>query len=156
MSFVTWSIADIAASVREGKRSARAITESFLARVEALDGRLGCFLRVDTAGALAALRVLEARPELSDLVRDRVRMLADALGVVTPDGAVLSLPMPSPQLAVAAQAAALDEGVRVGCFRPPSVPDGVSRLRITVNAGLADADWAHAVDVLSRVVKEHA
>jgi 8-amino-7-oxononanoate synthase len=107
-----------------------------------------------TAGALAALRVLEARPELSDLVRDRVRTLAAALGVVTPDGAVLSLPMPSPQLAVAAQAAALDEGVRVGCFRPPSVPDGISRLRATASAGIGDADWQRAVDVLVRIAKE--
>ena len=108
-----------------------------------------------TAAALAALRVLRARPELSGLVRDRLRALADALGVVTPDGAVLSIPMPSPQAALAAQAAALAEGIRVGCFRPPSVPDGVSRLRATVSAGIADADWDHAVEVLVTVTKDH-
>ena len=39
---------------------------------------------------------------------------------------------------LAAQAAALEQGVRVGCFRPPSVPDGISRLRITVGAGISD------------------
>lgn len=108
-----------------------------------------------TAAALAALRVLKARPELSDLVRDRVRTLSDALGVVMPDGAVLSIPMPSPQAAVAAQAAALAEGIRVGCFRPPSVPDGISRLRATASAGIAEADWERAVDVLVAVAKEH-
>ena len=108
-----------------------------------------------TAAALAALRVLRARPELSDLVRDRVRTLADALGVVTPDGAVLSIPMPSPQAAVAAQAAALADGIRVGCFRPPSVPDGISRLRVTASAGIADADWERAVGVLATIAKEH-
>ncbi|MDZ5623010.1 8-amino-7-oxononanoate synthase [Nocardioides sp. HM23] len=108
-----------------------------------------------TAAALAALGVLRARPELSDLVRKRVRTLADALGVVTPDGAVLSIPMPSPQAAVTAQAAALADGVRVGCFRPPSVPDGISRLRATASAGIASADWDHAVAVLVTVAKEH-
>lgn len=108
-----------------------------------------------TAAALAALRVLRARPELSDLVRGRVRTLADALGVVAPDGAVLSIPMPSPQAAVAAQAAALAEGIRVGCFRPPSVPDGVSRLRATASAGIAEPDWERAVEVLVAVAKEH-
>jgi 8-amino-7-oxononanoate synthase len=108
-----------------------------------------------TAAALAALRVLRDRPELSGLVRDRVRSLADALGVVTPDGAVLSIPMPSPHAAVAAQAAALAEGIRVGCFRPPSVPDGISRLRATASAGIAPADWERAVDVLVTIAKEH-
>ena len=70
-------------------------------------------------------------------------------------GAVLSVPMPSPQVALAAQASALEQGVRVGCFRPPSVPDGVSRLRITVSAGISDEDWARATEVLVAVVKEH-
>ena len=39
-----------------------------------------------------------------------------------PQGAVVSLPMPSPQAAVAAQAAARAQGVLVGCFRPPVGP----------------------------------
>jgi 8-amino-7-oxononanoate synthase len=107
------------------------------------------------AGALAALDVLRDRPDLPDVVRRRADDLAAALGVEPAAGAVLSVPMPSPQVAVAAQAAALDQGVRVGCFRPPSVPDGISRLRITVNAGLSDDDWARATEVLVAVVKEH-
>ena len=63
--------------------------------------------------------------------------------------------MPSPQVAVAAQAAALEQGVRVGCFRPPSVPDGISRLRVTTSAGVPEEDWVRATTVLSQVVKEH-
>jgi 8-amino-7-oxononanoate synthase len=106
--------------------------------------------------ALEALRQLRARPELSDLVRHRMADLAAALGVAPSAGAVLSVPMPSPQAAVAAQAAALAQGVTVGCFRPPSVPDGISRLRVTVGAGVPEADWVRAVDVLVAVVKEHS
>ncbi len=106
------------------------------------------------AGALAALDVLRAEPGLPDVVRARVDDLAAALGVEPSVGAVLSVAMPSPHAAVAAQAAAAAQGVRVGCFRPPSVPDGVSRLRVTVNAGLSDADWRRAVDVLVSVTKE--
>lgn len=107
------------------------------------------------ASSLAALEVLRARPELAGVVRERVRHLADALGVVEPDGAVLSVPMSSPQAAVAAQAAVAEQGIRVGCFRPPSVPDGISRLRVTASAGVPEADWQRAVDVLVSVTKEH-
>ena len=106
-------------------------------------------------GALAALRLLADEPERPALVRERVRALAAALGVEAPAGAVLSVPMPSPRVALEAQAAAREDGVLVGCFRPPSVPDGISRLRITTSAGIADADWARATAVLSQVVKEY-
>lgn len=108
-----------------------------------------------TAGALAALREMRSRPELGATVRARVAGLADALGVVAPAGAVLSVPMSSPRAAVAAQAAALEAGLRVGCFRPPSVPDGISRLRITATAGVPDEDWQRAVVALVALVKEH-
>ena len=107
------------------------------------------------AGALAAIEVLVEEPQLPSIATQRVTALAAALGVDAPAGAVLSVPMPSPQVAVAAQAAALEEGVRVGCFRPPSVPDGVSRLRVTANAGINEADWARAASVLGQVVKEY-
>lgn len=108
-----------------------------------------------TAGALAALREVRARPGLGATVRTRVAALADALGVVAPAGAVLSVPMSSPRAAVAAQAAALEAGLRIGCFRPPSVPDGISRLRITVTAGVPATAWEDAVATLVALVKEH-
>ena len=107
------------------------------------------------AGALAALRHLRRHPELPEVISERVHALAARLGVPASDGAVLSVPMSTPQVALAAQAACLAEGVRVGCFRPPSVPDGISRLRITTSAGIAEADWARATEVVERVVKEH-
>lgn len=106
-------------------------------------------------GALAALRILRARPDLPGVIRSRVESLAALLGVQAPAGAVLSVPMPSPYVAIAAQAECLEHGVRVGCFRPPSVPDGVSRLRITTNAGVPTDAWDRACDVLVKVVEAH-
>jgi len=62
--------------------------------------------------------------------------------------------MPSPEAAVSAQATLLSEGVRVGCFRPPSVPDGVSRLRITAGAGVTDEEWERAAKAIDTIVGE--
>ncbi|MFV2120088.1 8-amino-7-oxononanoate synthase, partial [Streptomyces sp. Act-28] len=42
------------------------------------------------------------------------------------------------------------EGVAVGCFRPPSVPDGVSRLRLTARADLDGRRIDRAVATILR------
>ena len=44
-------------------------------------------------------------------------------------------------------------GIRIGCFRPPSVPDGVSRLRITTSAGVAPDAWERALEIVVKVVE---
>jgi 8-amino-7-oxononanoate synthase len=105
--------------------------------------------------ARAALALVRSTPALPARVGERMRALAAALDVPAVAGAVLSVPMPSPQVALEAQAAAREDGVLIGCFRPPSVPDGVSRLRVTVGGGIPDAEWARAADTVGRVVKEY-
>ena len=107
--------------------------------------------------AVAALGVLRAEPALAKAVRERAAglstdLLAAGLRATTPDGAVVSVLVGDPATAADAAAAALDAGVRVGCFRPPSVPDGVSRLRLTARADLTDAEAARAVEVVARVL----
>ena len=58
----------------------------------------------------------------------------------------------APPEALDAQARCRKAGVLVGCFRPPSTPDGSSRLRITASARLSDADLARALDAVGRVL----
>ena len=108
------------------------------------------------AGALAALDLLTAgddlRAELAGRVARAVRRLrGEGLEVFTPDGAVVSVAAPSADEALAWATACRDRGVAVGCFRPPSTPDGRSRLRLTVNVGVPAAAFDHALDI---VVKE--
>ena len=91
-----------------------------------------------TAAATAALTVVEAEPHRCSRVLDLAALLATALGVDSPAGAVLSVPVSGPEAALRAQARLAAEGVGVGCFRPPSVPDGVSRLRLAARATLTD------------------
>jgi 8-amino-7-oxononanoate synthase len=103
-------------------------------------------------GALAALRVLEAAPELADRVRANAATLARACELDAPAGAVLSVPMPGPREALAGVRTAAEHGLRIGCFRPPSTPDGISRLRLTAHAQHTDSELALAAKVLRRVV----
>jgi 8-amino-7-oxononanoate synthase len=102
--------------------------------------------------ALAALDVIADEPGLATRVRAVAAELARACDVPTPAGAVLAVPMPSPRAAVEAVAEAARQGIRIGCFRPPSTPDGISRLRLTAHAHLTDHELAGATDVLRKLV----
>jgi 8-amino-7-oxononanoate synthase len=109
--------------------------------------------------AHAALRALQDDPGLAARARARARDLAAAArdagwSASEPDAAVTAIPVGAPDLAVAAAAACLARGIRVGCFRPPSVPDGVSRLRLTARADLTDAEVDRLRDVLIDVRRE--
>jgi 8-amino-7-oxononanoate synthase len=92
--------------------------------------------------ALAALRLLSATPTLADHVRMRARQLAVLAGAPEPAGAVVSVVVGEPLRAVAAARVCREHGVAVGCFRPPTVPPGTSRLRLAARADLTDADMA--------------
>ena len=109
------------------------------------------------AGASAALEVLRAEPERAAAVRARARGIFDALcdagmSATAPEGAVVSVLVGDPGRAADAAATLLAGGLRVGCFRPPSVPDGISRLRLTARADLTDADVARAVAAVRQVL----
>jgi 8-amino-7-oxononanoate synthase len=106
--------------------------------------------------AWAALRVLIAEPWRADAVLRHAATLAEACGVAErPDSAVVSVVLGEPEVALAAAAGCLALGVRVGCFRPPTVPVGTSRLRLTARASLSDDEMAVARDVLTEVLAAH-
>lgn len=103
--------------------------------------------------AAAALRVLADEPGRAQSVLDRARALAEICGVARrPQSAVVSVILGDPELAVAAAAACLADGVRVACFRPPAVAPGTSRLRLTARASLTDDEMALAHRVLTSVL----
>ena len=74
--------------------------------------------------ALAALRVVRAEPGRAADVARVAAALAAAAGVPAPPSAVVSVVLGEPAVAVAAARRCAERGLRVGCFRPPSVPAG--------------------------------
>jgi 8-amino-7-oxononanoate synthase len=113
------------------------------------------------AAALTALRVLKEEPERTERVRGNAMTLASRLteagfAACTPSAAVISVRAPSPEAAVEWAERCREEGVVVGCFRPPSVPDKVSRLRLTVRADLTEADLDRAVRTITEAAPSGA
>jgi 8-amino-7-oxononanoate synthase len=105
------------------------------------------------AGVRAALRIAQSADDLRAVLTARGALTAQRLGaagfaVARPAAGVLSVVAPGPEAALAWAADCRDRGVAVGCFRPPSTPDGTSRLRLTLNAGVSAADFSRALDVI--------
>ncbi|MFJ5997624.1 8-amino-7-oxononanoate synthase [Streptomyces sp. NPDC092370] len=103
--------------------------------------------------ALAALRLLRREPERAARARAvagelHARLTAAGLEAVRPDAAVVSVRAPSAEDAVNWAAQCRAAGLAVGCFRPPSVPDGISRLRLTARADLTGQEIARAVRLI--------
>jgi 8-amino-7-oxononanoate synthase len=111
------------------------------------------------AAATEALKIIEAEPHrrerllhISLVLRDR---LASA-GLNVPSTSIATPIIPvivGEETATMHAAAALeDAGFLVAAIRPPTVPRGTSRLRISLHAGVADSELERLVDDLVRIV----
>jgi 8-amino-7-oxononanoate synthase len=103
------------------------------------------------AGALAALDLIVAADELREEIAERAALVGKRLAgfeVTEPAGAVVSVTARGPAEAVAWANACRERGVAVGCFRPPSTPDGRSRLRLTISMGVPREDFESALDTI--------
>jgi 8-amino-7-oxononanoate synthase len=105
----------------------------------------------DAAAALAALRILRAEEGEALVAR-----LASLVGRLSEAG-VAPAAHPSPivpvilgseEAAMHASATLLDAGLWVPAIRPPTVPVGTSRLRVTLSAAHRDVDVDRLIDAL--------
>lgn len=98
----------------------------------------------------AALDVVEREPErrarLATIAATLRARLAE-LGFEIPPGAGPIIPVitGSSERALSWSRGLLERGVFVQAIRPPTVPDGTARLRVTLMANHTDEDLAHAV-----------
>ncbi|MFD3464399.1 8-amino-7-oxononanoate synthase [Nocardia fluminea] len=102
--------------------------------------------------ARAALSLLRRDPSMATRVLDRAADIARIAGVGEPDSAVVSVVLGEAQVAFDAAQACRARGLDVGCFRPPSVPEGTSRLRLTARADLTPAELETIAEVLGDVL----
>ncbi|WP_280329392.1 8-amino-7-oxononanoate synthase [Nocardia wallacei] len=104
--------------------------------------------------ARAALRLLRRDPAMAGRVRERATAIARIAAAPQPDSAVVSVVLGEAQVAYDAAQACRARGLSVGCFRPPSVPEGTSRLRLTARADLTDAEMDFIATTLAAVLAD--
>jgi len=105
-------------------------------------------------GALGALEVLRQEPDRPARARAVAqglsrRLAAAGLPVSDAQAAVISVRAPNAPSALEWAQACRRDGVAVGCFRPPSVPDRISRIRLTAHATLTEAELDTAAAVIT-------
>ena len=106
------------------------------------------------AAALAALRLLRERPELVARLHVAARALRDGLAeegfaVARGDMHIVPLVVGDARETVRLCAAALERGVFAQAIRPPTVPDGGSRLRLAAMATHAPDELREAAALLA-------
>ncbi|WP_020497871.1 8-amino-7-oxononanoate synthase [Sciscionella marina] len=104
--------------------------------------------------ALTALKIAREEPERAARALEHAATLGEGLRaadlqVSAPGSAVVSVLAPSPQAATDWANAVRERGVAIDCSRPPSAPDGVSRLRLRAHAELSAEDVELAVRSLT-------
>jgi glycine C-acetyltransferase/8-amino-7-oxononanoate synthase len=110
------------------------------------------------AAAMAALEILREQPERVDKLRRNGAALREALashGVEAGDSATQIVPLVVGDAAEAMAACerALSAGVFAQAIRPPTVPDGTSRLRLAVMASHTRSELRRAAGVLAGALR---
>jgi 8-amino-7-oxononanoate synthase len=108
------------------------------------------------ATALKALEIVRTEPHRRERLRanaGRMREGLRSLGYTVPDGSTPILPVMigEPEQAVVLSRALEDRGVLAPAIRPPTVPEGTSRLRVTAMATHTDSDIDRALQAFREV-----
>lgn len=103
---------------------------------------------------VAAAAALEALPEVRGGARtarlhENASIVRSVLSAEGSRGPIIPVVLGNPERAVAASARLLEQGVFVQAIRPPTVPRGTSRLRVTVQSEHDPRELARAAELIA-------
>ena len=102
------------------------------------------------AAATAALELIATDKDLVRQPLDRARRFTDRLRLESPESPIVAFVLGDARRTMQAAAVLREKGFLVGAIRPPTVPDGTARLRLTFSAVHTEED----IDRLAAAVKE--
>ena len=106
------------------------------------------------AAALAALDIVEREPERVDAPLRRARRFTASMDLPDAQSSIVPIIIGEAQRAVALSQRLEHAGYLVGAIRPPTVPLGTSRLRVTFSAAHTDEDVDRLADAMRAALRE--
>ncbi|HWV43964.1 8-amino-7-oxononanoate synthase [Pseudorhodoplanes sp.] len=99
--------------------------------------------------AIAALDIIESEPDYTALPLQKARAFTRAANLPAAESAIVPITIGDADAALRASALLEDEGFLVVAIRPPTVPEGTARLRVTFNAAQPD----ESIERLAHIVR---
>ncbi len=109
------------------------------------------------ASAIAAIDLIERDPDYAALPVKKAKAFTRALGLPEAESPIVPIVLGGETRTLAASRLLEDEGFLVIAIRPPTVPDGTARLRVTFTAAHDDADVMRLAELIrDKVLAEAA
>ena len=100
------------------------------------------------AASIAALDLIANDPDLVAAPLRKASLFCAHLNLPAPGSCIVPILLGAPERALAASRLLENEGYLVTAIRPPTVPEGTARLRLTFSAGHDDDDIERLADIV--------
>ncbi len=107
------------------------------------------------AAAIAALDVIEREPDYAALPVQKAKMFARRAGLPAPASPIVPVVLGEAEAALAASRLLEEHGFLVTAIRPPTVPAGTARLRLTFTAQHPDAEIERLAEIVRGRILAH-
>ncbi len=108
------------------------------------------------AAAIAALELIESDPDYAALPLTKAKAFTALLGLSKAESPIVPIVLGDSERTLLASRLLEDEGFLIVAIRPPTVPNGKARLRVTFTAAHKDEDIARLAEIIRTQILEAA